>query len=259
MGYWKWVSESVGFSLGAGRNQARSAHGNAQWLTGQRVTAEKTRKNAQGRANSVQNGSERVALRTLAQMRFGTGQSPAEAIFHYPISDIRFHGEAPTGTMLAMSDEQTTVSELDRLLAAIRGYDDPRRAAAEWKQVYRLLGKTDTPPGRITGVVGMRDVAALAEIVERLRTPAEARAGADEAEIDADTLRKAVQAFRKRQKLTVLDDESKLGGGALTKGALSREARAIRPPVEWPGAVWRELVRQGRLRYVGHGLYDLPR
>jgi hypothetical protein len=194
-------------------------------------------------------------------VRFKAGQIPAEAIFQYPISDIRFHGEAPTGTMLAMSDEANTVSELERLLAAIRGYDDPRRAAAEWKQVYRLLGKTDTPPGRITGVVGMRDVAALAEIVERLRSPAEVDAGTagDEAEIDADTLRKAYQAFRKRQKLTVLDDESKLGGGALTKGALPRDARAIRPPREWPEAVWRELVRQGRLRYLGHGLYDLPR
>jgi len=162
----------------------------------------------------------------------------------------------------AMTDETNTTDELDRLLAAIRGYDDPRRAAAEWKQVYRLLGKTDTPPGRITGVVGMRDVAALAEIVERLRSPAEAgadAAGADEAAIDADTLRRAFQAFRKRQKLTVLDDESKLGGGALTKGALPRDARAITPPREWPDAVWRELVRQGRLRYLGHGLYDLPR
>ncbi len=156
--------------------------------------------------------------------------------------------------MPAMTDT-TDLAELDKLLAAIRGYDDPRRAGREWKQVYKLLVKTDLPPGRVTGVVGMRDVPGLVEMLERLRTPGAAPA---EEEIDPETLRKALHAFRKRLRLTVLDEESKLGRGPLSKGAVDRDVRAICPPVEWPAAVWQTLVQQGRLRYLGHGLYYLP-
>jgi hypothetical protein len=31
---------------------------------------------------------------------------------------------------------------------------------------------------------------------------------------------------------------------------------AIRPPDQFPRAMWDELVRQGKLRYAGHGLYE---
>ena len=34
---------------------------------------------------------------------------------------------------------------------------------------------------------------------------------------------------------------------------------AIIPPNEWPEAVWQELVRQGKLRYIGHGFYELAK
>jgi len=33
---------------------------------------------------------------------------------------------------------------------------------------------------------------------------------------------------------------------------------AIPPPTRHPRAVWDELVRQGKLRRAGHGLYELP-
>ncbi len=71
-----------------------------------------------------------------------------------------------------------------------------------------------------------------------------------------DELRNAIKAFKKRLKLTRLDDESRLGHGAMTKGGRSG-VQAIQPPVQHPKAVWDELVRQGRLKYVGHGLYTL--
>ncbi len=32
---------------------------------------------------------------------------------------------------------------------------------------------------------------------------------------------------------------------------------AIQPPTQYPQAVWDELVRQGKLRDVRHGLYEL--
>ena len=151
-----------------------------------------------------------------------------------------------------MSDDPTELGKLDELLTTLRACDDPRRAAAEWKQVYKLLGQAGMASGRVSAVVGMRDVAGLAEAIEQLRSPA----GVAEDAPDDEVLKAALHAFRKRLSLTVLDDESKLGRGPLSKGG-SGMAATITPPVEWPDAVWQELVRQGRIRYVGHGLYGL--
>lgn len=156
-----------------------------------------------------------------------------------------------------MATDPTTVAKLDELLAAIRGYDDPRRAAAEWKQVYKLLQKAELPPAGVNHVVGMRNVAGLAELIEQLRSPA--AAGPAPADVpDPETCKKAFQAFRRRLSLTVLDEESKLGHSPLSKGSDASIAAVI-PPGEWPEAVWQELVRQGKLRYVGHGFYELPK
>jgi len=155
-----------------------------------------------------------------------------------------------------MGETPTPLAKLEALLETIRGYEDPRRAGAEWKQAYGLLAKAGVDPGRFQGVVGLRDVTALAELIDELGHP-DAAADAGEAP-DAATCRRALHAFRKRARLTRLDDESKLGRGPLSKGA-DRSLSTIRPPAEWPDAVWQELVRQGKLRYMGHGLYDLPK
>ena len=71
-----------------------------------------------------------------------------------------------------------------------------------------------------------------------------------------DELRKALQAFKKRLKLARLDDESRLGKRALTSGGKSSIV-AIQPPSQFPRAIWDELVKQGRLKYAGQGLYEL--
>jgi hypothetical protein len=75
--------------------------------------------------------------------------------------------------------------------------------------------------------------------------------------IDSAKLRNAMKAFKKRLKLTRLDDESRLGHGAMSSGGPSGIV-AITPPTRYPQAVWDELVRQGRLRRAGYGLYELP-
>jgi hypothetical protein len=158
-----------------------------------------------------------------------------------------------------MTSDPTTVTKLDELMTAIRGYDDPRRAAGEWKQVYNLLQKTDLPSVRVTHVVGMRDVAGLTELIDQLRAPAAAVAPPQADAPDAETCRRAMRAFRKRLALTRLDDESQISShSSLSKGADSRVA-AIIPPREWPESVWQELGRQGRLRYIGDGFYELPK
>jgi len=70
-----------------------------------------------------------------------------------------------------MAGESETAGKLEELVATIRSYDDPRLAVGEWKQAYRLLQKTELPPGRVTGVVGMRDVAGLAALAEKATRP----------------------------------------------------------------------------------------
>lgn len=72
-----------------------------------------------------------------------------------------------------------------------------------------------------------------------------------------EELRKALKAFKKRLKLARLDDESRLGRGAMTGGKASGIV-AIMAPRQYPQAVWDALVAQGRLKYAGNRLYQLP-
>ena len=71
-----------------------------------------------------------------------------------------------------------------------------------------------------------------------------------------EELRRALKAFKKRLKLSRLDDESSLGHGPMSSGKSSGIV-AIVPPNQYPKAVWDELVAQGRLKYAGRGLYEL--
>ncbi|MDO8631479.1 MAG: hypothetical protein Q7R41_13410 [Phycisphaerales bacterium] len=71
-----------------------------------------------------------------------------------------------------------------------------------------------------------------------------------------EELRNALKAFKKRLKLSRLDDESSLGRGPLSSGKSSGVV-AITPPNQYPRAVWDQLVAQGRLKYAGQGMYQL--
>lgn len=74
--------------------------------------------------------------------------------------------------------------------------------------------------------------------------------------ISSEQLKGAMKAFRKRLKLTRLDDESRLARSPMSSGK-SSEIAAIMPPRDFPQPVWDELVRQGKLRPVGKGFYEL--
>jgi hypothetical protein len=69
-------------------------------------------------------------------------------------------------------------------------------------------------------------------------------------------LKLALKAFKKRLKVTRLDAESKLGVGAV-RTSLRGSITAIAPPNQFAPAIWDELVRQGKLKSAGHGLYSL--
>ena len=69
-------------------------------------------------------------------------------------------------------------------------------------------------------------------------------------------LKAAMKAFRKRLKLTCLDDQSRIGVGPMSSGRQSGIV-GITPPDQYPSSVWEELARQGRLKYAGNGQYEL--
>jgi hypothetical protein len=74
--------------------------------------------------------------------------------------------------------------------------------------------------------------------------------------IDPAQLKSAMKAFKKRLKMSRLDDESRLGRGPMSSGGRSSIV-AIEAPSQFPQAVWDELTRQGKLRRAGSGLYEL--
>lgn len=77
-----------------------------------------------------------------------------------------------------------------------------------------------------------------------------------------ETLQRAMKALKKRLKATRLDDESRLGHDAMTRGGRSRIV-GVALPKQYPAEVWQALVEKGRIREVerGGGTYevvDLP-
>jgi hypothetical protein len=71
-----------------------------------------------------------------------------------------------------------------------------------------------------------------------------------------DHLKAALKAFKKRLKLSRLDDESQVGRNPVTSGRPSGIV-AITPPDQFPDAVWDELIRQGKLKKAGRGQLEL--
>jgi hypothetical protein len=67
--------------------------------------------------------------------------------------------------------------------------------------------------------------------------------------------KKAFKAFKKRLKLTRLDDESRLGRSPLTGGGTGIES--IIPPREFSQEVWDELVKRGQLSRDDDGFYRI--
>ena len=71
-----------------------------------------------------------------------------------------------------------------------------------------------------------------------------------------EDLKRAMKAFKKRLKLTRLDDESRLGRSPLT-GGQDGTMESIVPPREFPQEVWDELVKRGKLYSEGDGFYRM--
>ena len=70
-----------------------------------------------------------------------------------------------------------------------------------------------------------------------------------------DDMKKAFRAFRKRLKVTQLDEDSKLGHSPLTGKKSS--VVAIQPPLGFGREVWEVLADKGFLKREGGGLYSV--
>jgi len=70
-----------------------------------------------------------------------------------------------------------------------------------------------------------------------------------------EDMKKALKAFKKRMKLTQLDDDSRLGHSPLT-GSKSKVV-SMQPPAGFGREIWEEMVEKGYLRRDGVGFYQL--
>jgi hypothetical protein len=90
---------------------------------------------------------------------------------------------------------------------------------------------------------------------EPAEKPSAAKAPA--ATFTSEEIKSAYNAFKKRWKLTRLDQESRIGRNPMSSGQSSSIAGIV-PPDQFPRAIWDELVKQGRLKYAGQGFYSMP-
>ncbi len=183
-------------------------------------------------------------------------------------------------------------NKLGEVVSELYVCTDPKKAERLWTSARTALGNLHAYESRINTICAARDVKALAELVNGLvlkgssapatkppatpaPTPAAAGAaspqsqpapsgapaaapGAAPGAIPPETLKSALKAFRKRMKLTRLDDESQIGSrrNPLSGGSQSQIV-AIQPPSQFPREVWDELVKQGKLINEGRGFYKL--
>ena len=90
---------------------------------------------------------------------------------------------------------------------------------------------------------------------ENPESPPPAATPATPAGPSPETLKAAFKAFKKRIKVTQLDQDSRIGKSPLTSGR--SVILSISPPNQYPTSVWDALVAQGKLKYAGQGMYEL--
>lgn len=73
-----------------------------------------------------------------------------------------------------------------------------------------------------------------------------------------EQLKQAFTAFKKRFKLTKLNDESRISGHRPTTSGKQSDVMGILPPNQFGPEVWKELARQGRIKDMGGGFYAMP-
>lgn len=114
---------------------------------------------------------------------------------------------------------------------------------------YGVLPEHDP---EFAAAIDARDADALAQIVTEWGTGKRLML-----ERDRGVLKRALKAYRKSFKVTILDAETSLGGGPMSSGRKSSIV-GITPPRRYPREVWDFLAHQGRLIAGDRGTYELP-
>lgn len=143
---------------------------------------------------------------------------------------------------------------LSTVLAAVVAETSPGGAPAQtWTGAREALTASGESAEDIAAAVAGEDASAVRAILDQWLSGKRHLP-----EHDRDVLKRAMKAYRKRLKITVLDAESSIAGGPMSSGRRSTIV-GITPPERYPRAVWDELVRQGRLLSSGRGgTYELP-
>ena len=140
---------------------------------------------------------------------------------------------------------------LGRVVDALRG-GAGEEAWADADKALRLANHDDPElfESDLAVIVELRDLEELAPLVDGWQDPAGELPPSDKA-----ICTRAMKALRKRLKLARLDEESRLGGSALT-GCVHSSISGVRAPEQYPAEVWDVLEKRGRVKNVGHGLYE---
>ena len=142
--------------------------------------------------------------------------------------------------------------QMELLLTVFSAVLAEPEGSADWSAAQAAAAACGTLEADVAAAVTERDGPALRAILESWLSGQRHLL-----EHDRDVLKRALKAYRKRLKVTLLDAESSLGGGPFSGGRKSSIV-AITPPERYPRAVWQELVRQKRLLDAKQGMYELP-
>ena len=139
------------------------------------------------------------------------------------------------------------------VVAAVVGLEAEATAASHWSEMESASAATGDEDPELKAAIEGRDL-------ELLRTIAEGWGSGKRLlpVSDRGVLKRAMKAYRKTLKVTVLNHESTLGGGPLSAGGRETTIVGIQPPPRYPTPVWRELTRQGKLVANHGGTYELP-
>jgi hypothetical protein len=133
----------------------------------------------------------------------------------------------------------------------LRGGIAPAEVDAAWREAESALHAAGAAEDAAAALpVLERDVAELGAVLEgwvARRTPLP--------EWDQAVLKRAMNAFKKRLKLTRADDDISSSRNPLTRGA-SSSIVGVTPPEQYGPEVWALLVAHGRLRDAGDGLLE---
>lgn len=173
-----------------------------------------------------------------------------------------------------------SLQKLGELVSDIAVCTDAKKLGDLWQRAHKALQKSPADQLKASRIVAERNIEALAKMVGELSNmkptgapppraampapmpptpppaPApQAPASSQAVEITPEVLTRALAAFKKRLKLTQLEQDSKLGRSPLSSG--KARVTAITPPREFPRAVWDELFAQNKIRPVGSGMFEL--